>query len=258
MLLNTRFGPVMDIVSDITARVQGITMNLLTNVPAAVRLQVVKYYSQQEFPHMFSLMHNGARITFLLMLLFTAPLIAEAHCISNLWLEVVPGHTGTLLQFPLMWNLTVVMSVAFNFMVRASGDIRFQNSLFSSLYLSVPPLIYITLKMGVLYRIPYFLRVLTVLIAVPVSCHTIKKHMPSFSSAKMVMPDLVRTYVASIMILSLTYTPTLLIERSFVRLIVSTLFSATLVYIYGYYITLPKNIRDKVLMVAKSRILDRD
>lgn len=72
------------------------------------------------------------------------------------------------------------------------------------------------------------------------------------------MPDLVRAYIVLIMILSLTYILTLLIEESFVRLVVSTLFSATLICVCGYYIILPKNIRDKVLMVAKNKILNRD
>ena len=258
MLLNMWFGPVMNAASDIAARVQGIVMNLSTNVSTAVRPQVVKCYSQQEFPRMLSLMRNGARITFLLMLLFTAPLMIEAHYILNLWLGVVPEHTETLLQFSLMWNLTVAMSVTLNFVVQASGDVKFQSLLSGSLYLSVLPLTYIAFKMDAPYWIPYLLKVLTVFTAVFVSCHTIKKHVPDFSFVKMVMPDLVRAYIVLIMILSLTYILTLLIEESFVRLVVSTLFSATLICICGYYIILPKNIRDKVLMVAKNKILNRD
>ena len=230
MLLNMWFGPVMNAASDIAARVQGIVMNLSTNVSTAVRPQVVKCYSQQEFPRMLSLMRNGARITFLLMLLFTVPLMIEAHYILNLWLGVVPEHTETLLQFSLMWNLTVAMSVTLNFVVQMDAP----------------------------YWMPYLLKVLTAFTAVFVSCHTIKKHVPDFSFVKMVMPDLVRAYIVLIMILSLTYILTLLIEESFVRLVVSTLFRATLICVCGYYIILPKNIRDKVLMVAKNKILNRD
>lgn len=174
----------MNAASDIAARVQGIVMNLSTNVSTAVRPQVVKCYSQQEFPRMLSLMRNGARITFLLMLLFTAPLMIEAHYILNLWLGVVPEHTETLLQFSLMWNLTVAMSVTLNFVVQASGDVKFQSLLSGSLYLSVLPLTYIAFKMDAPYWMPYLLKVLTVFTAVFVSCHTIKKHVPDFSFVK--------------------------------------------------------------------------
>ena len=257
MLLNMCFGPIMNAASDIAARVQGLVMNLSTSVSTAIRPQIVKCYSQQEFAHMLGLMRNGARITFLLMLLFTVPLIIEAHYILNLWLGVVPDHTETLMQFSLVWNLIVVMSVTINFVVQASGDVKFQSLLSGSLYLSVLPLTYIAFKMDAPYWIPYLLKVLTVLTAVFVSCHTIKKHVPNFSFVQMVMPDLVRAYVVLIIILSFTYTITLLIEESFARLVISTLFSTALICVCGYYIILPKNMRDKVLMAAKNKILNR-
>ena len=254
MLLNMWFGPIMNAAVDIATRVQSIVMSLSTNVSTAMRPQIVKSYSKQEFDHMIILMRNGARITYILMLFFTIPLMIEAHYILNLWLGIVPEHSEVLLQYSLLWNLTVAVSVTLNFVVQASGDVRFQSLTSGTMYLSIIPFTYIAFLFDAPYWVPFLLKVITVFTAAFVSSHTIKKHVPNFSLSKIVIPDIFRSYAVLVLLIAITYAFTLLMEESFLRLIITTFISTVMICLLGYFVILPKEIRDKVFTLVKERV----
>lgn len=254
MLLNMWFGPIMNAAYDIATRVQGIVMNLSTNVTTAVRPQIVKNYSVQEYTRMLSLMRNGSRITFILMLFFAAPLIIEAHYVLSIWLGIVPLHADTLLRFTLVWNLFVAMSVTLNDVMHATGDIKYPGIIAGTMYLSIFPITYVAFKLGAPYWFPFLLNVLAVSMSPIYSSYTIRKHVPEFIFKKNVVPDILRNILVMSIVLAATYTITVLMGESLLRFLLITLISSILVCILGYYVIFPKEMRCKVVKMIKNKI----
>jgi O-antigen/teichoic acid export membrane protein len=257
MLLNMWYGPVMNAAYDISNRVKGIIMNLSTNVTTAIRPQIVKCYSVQEFSRMTNLMRNGSRITFLLMLLVAVPLIVEAHYILNIWLGIVPEHSETLLRLCLLWNLVVSMSLQLNDVVHATGDVKFQSIVPGIMYLSILPITYGAFKLGAPYWLPFLLNVFAVISAPLYSSYTIKKHVPGFSFTKEVMPDVLRDYLVMSIVMGATFLITLYMDESFLRLVLTTITSTLIVCLLGYYVVLPKDMQSKVVTAIKNKILNK-
>lgn len=253
MLLNMWFGTMMNAAYDIANRVKGIIMNLSTNVTTAVRPQIYKTYSVCEIDRMISLMLNGSRITFILMLFFCVPIIIEAHYVLNIWLGVVPEYSVPLLQLSLLWNLVVSMSLTMNDVVHATGDVKVQSIIPGTMYISIVPITYVAFKFGAPYWLPFILNVVTVVSAPFYSGYNIKKRVKEFSWKRHVFPELIRGYSTMVVTLVGTYFISFVMEEGFSRLIVTALISTLLVCIFGYYAILPQNIRNRLLILIKTR-----
>lgn len=254
MLLNMWFGTIMNAAYDIATRVQGIVMNLSTNVTTAVRPQIVKSYSVQEYTRMLSLMRNGSRITFILMLFIAAPLIIETHYIVNLWLGVVPAYVETLMRFTIIWNLVVAMSVTMNDVVHATGDVKFQSIASGTMYILILPITYFAFRLNAPFWLPFLLNVLAVMTAPLYSSYTIKKYIPEYQFTKMVLPDILCCYAVMVFVLVITYSITFIMKESLLRFTFSIFTSSIFVAFLGYYVILPKKIRRSIIMIIKNKI----
>jgi Na+-driven multidrug efflux pump len=254
MLLNMFFGTIMNAAYDIANRVKNIIMSLSTNFTTAIRPQIYKNYSADNFERMFSLMQNGSRITFMLMLVFCAPLIIEAHYILNLWLGIVPEHSETLLRLALLWNIIVSMFITMNDASHATGDVKFQCLVSGTLYLAVLPLSYIAFLLNAPYWVPFALNALFVTVDPLYVGYVIKKHIPGFSWRKHVLHDMVRTYSILIVVIAVPYFIISNMEESFVRLVVTTILTTLITCVLGFYILLSKNLRGRIISFIKTKI----
>lgn len=254
MLLNMWFGTIMNAAYDIATRVQGVVMNLSTNVTTAVRPQIVKSYSVQEYTRMLSLMRSGSKITFILMFFFAVPLITETHYIINLWLGSVPAYVETLMRFTLIWNLVVAMSITMNDVVHATGDVKFQCIVSGTMYILILPITYFSFKFNAPFWLPFLLNVLAVVAAPLYSSYTIKKHIPGYKFAKIVLLDILRCYIVMVFVLVITYTITFIMDESFLRFFFSFFTSSILIILLGYYVIFPPQMRRKLIMMIKNKI----
>lgn len=254
MLLNMFFGTLMNAAYDVATRVKNIIMNLSTNVTTAIRPQIYKNYSVQDYDRLFSLMQNGARITFLLMLLFCAPLIIETPYILHIWLGVVPDHSDTILRLSLLWNLLVSMYITMNDVSHATGDVKFQCFMSGTLYAIVLPISYVAFRLGAPYWVPFALNALSVTVDPIYTGYAIKKHIHVFSWKKHVLHDLIPYYSILILVLATPFILVYNMEECFLRLVLTTIITSLLTIVLGYYVLLPKGARVKLWTVVKNKI----
>ena len=254
MLLNIFFGTVMNAAFDIVTRVKSIIMSLATNFTTAIRPQIYKNYSVQDYGRVFSLMQNGARITFLLMLVFCAPLIIEAPYILHLWLGVMPEHADTLLRLSLLWNLIVSMYVTMNDVSHATGDVKFQCLTSGTLYAIVLPISYFAFLLGAPYWFPFAMNALSVTVDPLYTGYVIKKYIPSFSWKKHVLHDLIPYYGIMLLVIAIPFFLLKSMDEGIVRLIITTLLTSTLTFLLGFYVLMPRSVRTKLFIAVKKRI----
>ncbi len=243
MLLNMFFGPVMNAASDIATKVQGIVMNLSTNVSLASRPQVVKNFSVGNHESMIVLMRDSARITFILMLILSIPLMIEIDFVLNLWLSVVPEHTSTICVLTLLWNIVVSMTITNNYGVQASAKVKFVSIVSGTMFMLVVPITYICFKMGASYWIPYVLNVITLLFSPFISGFTLKKYVHGYNFRSILIPDLIRDWTSLIITFCITVSVTLLCPAGWFRFCVVFLTSTLISLVTGYMIVFPKDRR---------------
>lgn len=257
MLMNMFFGPIMNAATEVATRVQGVTMQLSNNVALASRPQIVKLYSQSNYSDMIILMRDSSRITFVLMLLLSVPLMVEIHYILTLWLGTIPKHAESICSLTLLWNLAVAMNIASNYGVQATGKVKLVSIVAGTVFLFVIPLTYVLFRLDFPYWVPFLYNVLAVAFCPIVGGITLKHNIQNYSICKMMIPDLFRAWCAFLIVFVVTYYFKCLMSESLLRLIVVSLISSLVSVLVSYYIIFPQSRRHVVNNIIINKIWKR-
>lgn len=254
MLMNIFFGPIMNAATEVSTRVQHMTMQLSNNVALASRPQIVKNYSQGKNSDMIVLMRDGSRITFVLMMILSIPLMVEVHYILSLWLEVIPEHAETICLLTLLWNLAVAMNITSNYGIQATGRIRLVSLVSGFMFLMVIPISYLLFKFGYPFWIPFLYNVIVVTICPVIGGITLQQNVQGYSIWKMMIPDLFRDWVALALAFAVTYYVKTQMNECFLRLIVVCLVSTVMVGLFSYCVVFPKERRQIIISFVLNKI----
>ena len=258
MLMNMFFGPIMNAATEVSTRVQGITMQLSNNVALASRPQIVKNYSQDNHNDMIVLMRDCSRITFTLMMLLSVPLMIEMHYILAVWLGTIPEHAEVICSLTLLWNLAVAMNISSNYGIQATGKVRLVSIVTGTLFLLVIPVTYVMFKLGFPFWVPFLYNVIAVTICPIVGGVTLQQNIRSYSIWKMMIPDLIRDWGALALVFVVTYLLKELMDESFLRLMLVSIVSTALVGLSTYCIVFPKERRQVINQFIQNKIWRRN
>lgn len=123
-VINIFFGPVVNAARGIAFQVEGAVNNFVTSINTAVNPQIVKRYSTNDLGGMFQLVFFSSKISFLLLLLITLPIIIDTDYILGLWLKEIPEHTVLFTRLILIYLLTLSLTYAINMSAQATGKIK--------------------------------------------------------------------------------------------------------------------------------------
>ena len=90
ILLNMFFSPVINAARAIAFQVNMGVYTLMNNFFTAVKPQIYKLYSTQDFDKMNSLINWSSKICFFLVAIVAYPIIANTEYVLSLWLGQVP------------------------------------------------------------------------------------------------------------------------------------------------------------------------
>lgn len=254
VLMNMFFGPVMNAATDIATRVQSVTMQLSNNVALASRPQIVINYSQNKHGDMITLMRDGSRVTFILMMAISVPLALEIDYILKLWLGTVPENTSMLCILTLMWNLGVAINITTNYGVQATGKIRLVSLLSGTLFLLVIPVAYFLFKLGMPYWVPFLYNFIAVFICPIIGGITLQQNLQGYSVKRMMVPDLLRGWTALILVCLVTNLVKSQMSESFGRLVVVCIVSIFMDVFVSYFVVFPKDRRQVIRNLIINKI----
>lgn len=258
MLLNMFFGPIMNAASDIATKIQNIVMNLSTNVSIASRPQIVKSYAISNHEETLDLMRDGARLTFVLMMFFSIPLMIESHYILELWLGKIPPNTEIICILTLLWNIVVSMNITISYAVQATGCVKRISLVSGTLFLLVIPISYICFLNGMSYTIPFIYNIIAVIIAPFIGGGpTLQKKIKGYSLIKILLIDNVRDWSAMIITGITVYKIHLFFDESLFRFILTTTTSSILIAFTAYFIVFPSDRRNLLTKKIKEKIWKR-
>lgn len=148
MLMNIFFGVTVNAARGIANQVNNAILQFVNNFTTAINPQIIKSYASGNKKYAFNLACKGAKYSYVLMLLFTLPVIMESEMILNLWLDTPPPDSVAFLNWTIIASLTTVVGQSLVTIVLASGNIRKYQIVITAFGILPFPLSWIAFEFG--------------------------------------------------------------------------------------------------------------
>lgn len=124
VLLNLFCGPAVNAARGISLQVNNAVRLFSDNFMMALRPQIIKSYATGEGDYMMTLVVQGARLCFYLLLLPAVPILVNTEYLLGLWLETYPEHTAAFVRLVVVFMLSESISLPLQTAMQATGKIR--------------------------------------------------------------------------------------------------------------------------------------
>lgn len=148
IVINIFCGPAVNAARGISSQVNSAIMGFVNNFTTALNPQITKSYASGDHKYMMTLIFQGARLSFYILLLLSLPVILNAHYILRLWLSNVPEHTELFVQLILICAMGESLSNTMVTAMLATGNIRNYQIVVGGLQMMNLPISYICLRLG--------------------------------------------------------------------------------------------------------------
>lgn len=258
MLLNIFFGPLFNAAVGVATQVQGAISNLANNIVTASRPQIIKQYASDNLDEMFGILTTMTKLAFVLLAVFTIPIISEIDFVLRLWLgSNVPEYAGVFCVYTLLFNFFANMSVMMGAVIHATGRIKRISLINGLLYVSVLPVTYVAYKYGAPSYFPFIYNVIAVILGTISNAWTVKLYIPSFKFMKYIVNVLLKCILVlgiGIFLVNILFAE---ISGEWLRVMIKGLFSTVYICLAGYYILLSKKQRGALIGIIRSKIGQR-
>lgn len=146
--LNIFLGPSVNAARGIAIQVQNAVSVFSANFMTAMNPQITKSYANGNHSYMMSLIFQGARLSFFMLLFFSLPIILNTDYILACWLTIVPEYTKRFIQLILVFILSESVSTPLITAMLATGKIRKYQIVVGGLQMLNLPISYVFLKHG--------------------------------------------------------------------------------------------------------------
>ena len=148
VVINLFCGPAVNAARGIAFQVNTAVHGFVTNFMTALNPQITKSYASGDREYMMTLIFQGARLSFYMLLALSLPILINTHYILALWLKIVPEHTVLFVQLILLFGLSESISNPLITAMLATGNIRNYQLVVGGLQLMNLPVSYLLLRMG--------------------------------------------------------------------------------------------------------------
>lgn len=124
IIINLFFGPTLNSALAIAQKVNTSVSSFIQNFLVALNPQITKSYASGNKSYMFSLVFQGSRLSFYMLLFLSMPIILNADFILELWLKNVPEHTVIFVQLILILAMSDSLSHTLVTSILANGNIK--------------------------------------------------------------------------------------------------------------------------------------
>ena len=148
ILINMFYGPTGNAARGLAMQISHTVQGFVSNFMTALNPQITKSYASGEHGYMMSLIFQGARFSFYILLLLSLPVILNTHYILSLWLEIVPEHTVAFVQLILIFTMSESLAHPLVTAMLATGNIRNYQLVVGGMQILNLPVSYLFLRMG--------------------------------------------------------------------------------------------------------------
>lgn len=172
ILLNLFGGPAVNAARGISMQVNAAVTQFSTNFMTALNPQITKSYATNDKEYLMTLLFQGARLSFYMLLILSLPIILNTDYILSLWLKEVPAHTALFVQLSLIFGMSQALQQPLITAILATGNLRNVQIVVGLIQVSNLPISYVMLKAGMIPE-----TVMWVAVALSIGCLLARTYM---------------------------------------------------------------------------------
>ena len=148
IVINLFYGPSVNAARGIAIQVNNAIMGFVSNFMTALNPQITKSYASGDREYLMTLLFQGARLSFYMLLLLSLPVLVNTHYILVIWLKLVPEHAVLFVQLILIFAMSESISNPLITAMLATGKIRNYQIVVGGLQMMNLPISYVCLRLG--------------------------------------------------------------------------------------------------------------
>lgn len=235
IVINLFYGPSVNAARGIANQVDSAIMGFVSNFMTALNPQITKSYASGDREYMMTLIFQGARLSFYMLLLLSLPVLINTHYILVIWLKLVPEHAVLFVQLILIFAMCESISNPLVTAMLATGKIRNYQIVVGGLQVLNLPISYVCLRLGCIPE-----SVLVVAIVISQSCLAARLYMLRKMIGLSSIQYMKKVYLNVIVVSLLSpVIPVLLLkylEESFLSFVVLSLGAVVCTLIVEFYV----------------------
>ena len=252
MLINIFFGLAINAAYAIAVQVSNILNTFVLNFKSAMVPQMVSSYGAGDKSTMHKFIDLGTKITGLMMLLISLPVVFESEFLLKIWLKEPPQYAAELVTLVII-NVNIGQLTYFHYQgIQATGKITLNKSILTILYVLTVFAYYFAFKLGASFYsalyINYIMSAAIVLNGLLFSHKLFEYNIKSFIN-NVLIPLIAITFVTVLVLFGLCH----YIVPSFGRAILVFVVSTLLLTIMGWCVLLNRNEKQQVLTLIKKK-----
>lgn len=257
ILMNNSFGPATIAAKGVALQVQGTITLFVANFQTAINPQIIKSYAGSNLKRVQMLFNLNNRFSFFLLFLLSVPIFINAPYILRLWLVKVPTYTIDFLRLICIQQWIGTLIGSFNTTALATGKMK-KLQIFEFLTKGpVLPICFYLVKYTVLSPISVFM----IFIAAELSSLIAKFFivLPQIHYAKISYLKNVIFRILPVAVLApiLPYYIYTMFNEGLMQLVVSSIVSLIVTFLFIWYIGIYKNERDFIFSMMKSKMVHK-
>lgn len=163
LILNIFLGTSINAAYGITNQVNTALNSFVQNFTTAINPQIVKSYAINDHQRSYSLVYNGCKFSFFLMLILAVPTLIITEQILTMWLKIVPEYTVVFTQLIIINSLFESFAYCMSMVLQASGKIKTYQIVVGITTLLNLPFTWLLLNFG--YQ-PYYIFIISIIISI--------------------------------------------------------------------------------------------
>ena len=249
LLINLFFGLAINAAYAVAMQVNTLVNTFVQNFKSSIVPQMMSAYGAGDKVSMFKLINAGTKITFMLMLMISLPIAAEANYILNLWLKTPPAHTAMLVVL-VMINVNIASFTHFLYQgVHATGNITFRQVGTSIIYALNILGIFIVFKLGTNFQAALYVTIICSFLKTCLNIYCAKRFL-GYNIAAFLRDCLLPALIVAVLSTVVVYIVRSLMDASFWRLLIVLTISTIAIFGSSMGLMFNKNEREEVLAFA--------
>ena len=238
LLLNYFTGPVVNAARGVAYQVSSAVGGFSQNISIAFRPQVVNSFADMDNHRVKTLIFTESRVCFMMVAALIAPLIVEMQFVLNLWLgEGVPPLTHIFTILVLVDTLICTLNTPITQLVMATGKIKVYQIASTLVNIMLLPICFIFLRLGY-DAISVFVVAIFVSIINQAVCLIAANRVFRLDFSKYIKSVIIPSLVYALILMIANYLTHLLLEESFMRLVIVVLIDIVIAILLAYWLGL--------------------
>ena len=163
VLLGMFFSPVVNAARGIAVQIQSAITQFSSNFQLAVDPQIIKSYARGDYKYMTQLVFSSSRFSFYLLYIITLPMVLETNQILQTWLINVPDYTPIFFRLIIITTILDAVTNPAVKAIQATGNIKTYQLAVNTTLITIVPISYICLMVGMP---PYSVFIVQVIISI--------------------------------------------------------------------------------------------